>query len=52
MSSPRIPEAPGSIQKGVPLKNLLGQESAECLASNILLVYKSFCQLALADLEP
>ncbi len=56
MSSPQIPQAPKSIQKGVPLKNLLGQEAAECLANNILLVYKdfnakSFCQLALDDLD-
>jgi 3-methyladenine DNA glycosylase AlkC len=56
MSSPQIPQAPKSIQKGVPLKNLLGQEAAECLANNILLVYKdfdakSFCQWALDDIE-
>mgnify|MGYP006072488971 CR=1 FL=1 len=56
MSLPRIPHAPKLIQKGVPLKNLLGKEAAECLANNMLLVYedldaKSFCQLALDSLE-
>jgi 3-methyladenine DNA glycosylase AlkC len=54
---PRIPEAPRSIRKGVPLKELLGTEAVDCLARNILLVYprfeaESFCQSALSGLEP
>lgn len=42
MTMPRIPAAPNSIQKGTPLKDLLGQEAAECLARNISLVYTEF----------
>lgn len=54
---PRIPEAPRSIQKGVPLKHLLGAETIECLAFNIRLVHpdfdgKAFRKLALKGLEP
>ena len=57
MTLPRIPTAPKSIQKGVPLKNLLGQEAAEYLSRNISLVYKNFdsetfCRIALEGLEP
>jgi len=53
----RIPAAPNSIQKGVPLKHLLGSEAIDCLAHNILLVYPpfdehSFRKAALAGLEP
>ncbi len=33
--SPRIPVAPNSIQKGIPLKHLLGAEAIDCLAQNI-----------------
>ena len=56
-ANPRIPAAPKSIEKGTPLKNVLGQEAAECLAYNISLVYPafdraSFCQHALHQLEP
>ena len=54
---PRIPLAPNSIQKGTPLKHLLGSEAVDCLAHNILLVYpqfdeRSFRRAALSGLEP
>ncbi len=57
MTVPRIPDAPKSIQKGKPLKYLLGQEAVDCLARNISLVYtefdgKSFSEDALDGLEP
>ncbi len=39
---PRIPAAPSSIQKGIPLKQLLGPDAIDCLAHNILLVYPRF----------
>ena len=38
----RIPDAPRSIQKGFPLKNVLGLEAVDCLASNISSVYPEF----------
>lgn len=38
----RIPDAPQSIQKGVPLKNVLGLEAVDCLANNIAYVYSEF----------
>jgi 3-methyladenine DNA glycosylase AlkC len=41
-NTPRIPVAPNSIQKGIPLKYLLGAEAVDCLAQNILLVYPKF----------
>ena len=45
------------MQKGIPLKNLLGLEAIDCLAHNILLVYpqfdtESFRRDALNGLEP
>lgn len=54
---PRIPSAPNSIQKGIPLKQLLGSEAVDCLVRNILLVHpqfdeESFRRVALAGLEP
>jgi 3-methyladenine DNA glycosylase AlkC len=54
---PRIPAAPNSIQKGTPLKHVLGSEAVDCLAHNILLVYhqfdeRAFRRAALAGLEP
>jgi len=57
MTPPRIPTAPKSIQKGTPLKYLLGQEAVDCLAYNISLVFtefdtESFCRDALNDIEP
>ncbi len=57
MTTPRIPTAPKSIQKGAPLKYLLGQEAAEYLAHNISLVHAEFdgelfCKQTLDDLEP
>ena len=56
-SIPRIPAAPNSIQKGTPLKHLLGSEAVECLAHNISLVYPQFDAVAfsgaaLDSLEP
>jgi 3-methyladenine DNA glycosylase AlkC len=41
-NTPRIPVAPNSIQKGTPLKHLLGAEAVDCLVQNILLVYPKF----------
>lgn len=54
---PRIPAAPNSIQKGIPLKHVLGSEAVDCLAHNILIAYpqfdeKAFRRAALAGLEP
>lgn len=53
---PRIPDAPRSIQKGVPLKNLLDSAAIECLAMNIQRVHPafdlpSFCSSAFSGLE-
>ena len=52
-----IPAAPKSIQKGTPLKHLLGMEAMDCLSHNILLTYpkfdgEGFRQVALDGLEP
>jgi 3-methyladenine DNA glycosylase AlkC len=57
MHLPHIPVAPNSIQKGIPLKHLLGSEAVDCLAHNITLVYpqfdsRAFRRAALAGLEP
>jgi 3-methyladenine DNA glycosylase AlkC len=54
---PCIPKAPKNIQKGVPLKDLLGVEAIDCLAHNILLVHQqfdetSFRKVALNGLKP
>ncbi len=38
----RIPAAPRAIQKGVPLKHLLGAEAVDCLAGNLASVHASF----------
>lgn len=56
-SSLRIPSAPKAIQKGVPLKHLLGPEAIECLASNISIAFsefdaEAFRSFALDELEP
>jgi 3-methyladenine DNA glycosylase AlkC len=56
-NTPRLPAAPKAIQKGVPLKDLLGVETIDCLAHNIRLVHtqfdaKSFSEEALNGLEP
>lgn len=53
---PRIPDAPRAIQKGVPLKQLLGDKAITCLARNIKLVHSefnanSFRKKALSGLE-
>lgn len=37
-----IPDAPRSIQKGVPLKHLLGREAVDCLAHNLRVVRPTF----------
>jgi 3-methyladenine DNA glycosylase AlkC len=52
----RIPVTPKSIQKGTPLKHLLGTEAVDCLIHNILLSYPNFDadgfrQVAFAGLE-
>ncbi len=52
-----IPAAPKSIQKGVPLKGVLGKNAVECLAGNIASVHpgfdgKRFCRLAQEGLDP
>ncbi|WP_286196006.1 DNA alkylation repair protein [Synechococcus sp. CCAP 1479/9] len=54
---PTIPPAPRSIQKGTPLKHLLGQEAIAYLASNIQYVQPDFpvnrfCDFALTGIEP
>jgi 3-methyladenine DNA glycosylase AlkC len=56
-STPQIPVAPNSIQKGIPLKQLLGIEAVDCLAQNILHVHSQFDaemfrRAALDGLEP
>lgn len=43
---PSIPDAPRSIQKGVPLKQVLGTEAIDCLARNVRLVYPAFEEAA------
>ncbi|MCT0208240.1 DNA alkylation repair protein [Synechococcus sp. CS-1332] len=53
---PTIPPAPRSIQKGTPLKLLLGQEAIECLANNLQTVdagfpASRFCESARTGLE-
>ena len=48
-TSLRIPSAPKSIQKGVPLKHLLGPEAIECLAHNIKTVFPEFDGAAFRD---
>lgn len=41
-TSPRLPSAPHSIQKGVSLAALLDREAIDCLAHNISLVHPDF----------
>lgn len=57
MGELRIPEAPRTLQKGVPLKQVLGPEAIGCLAHNVRLVHSTFdmdafTQQALEGLEP
>jgi 3-methyladenine DNA glycosylase AlkC len=57
MKTARIPSAPKSIQKGVPLKDLLDGAAIDCLAHNVSLVYGDFDVHAFScdarkDLEP
>lgn len=42
MSSPKLPDAPPSIQKGVPLKLLLDKDAVTQLAENLHLAYDKF----------
>jgi len=56
-TSPIIPWAPRAIQKGVPLKNVLGAEVIVYIARNISLFYQAFdsqgfCALAVKGIEP
>jgi 3-methyladenine DNA glycosylase AlkC len=56
-STPRLPSAPGSIQKGSTLKALLDREAVDCLAHNVKLVHPrfdadAFRRTALAGLAP
>jgi 3-methyladenine DNA glycosylase AlkC len=56
-TSPRLPAAPRSIQKGSCLGDLLDREAIDCLAHNIALVHpkfdgKSFQRTALNRLKP
>jgi len=53
----RLPSAPRSIQKGSPLKDVLGEEAVDCLAHNLSLVHAQFDgdgfrKTALDGLEP
>ncbi len=53
----KIPKAPNSIQKGVPLKLILGKEAVSQLAKNLKLVYPAFEQIAfvketMVEIEP
>ncbi|MDN3616805.1 hypothetical protein ACFFUS_10340 [Vibrio gallaecicus] len=54
--SPIIPDAPKAITKGVPLKLLINDPAIECLALNIVYVYRqfnvdAFCTQAKSGLE-
>ena len=54
---PKIPDAPKSIEKGVPLKLLIDKEAIHCLALNIQGVMKSFqvddfFDMAIDGIEP
>lgn len=40
--APRLPAAPHSIRKGVPLADLLGPEAVDCLAHNLRLAWPQF----------
>jgi 3-methyladenine DNA glycosylase AlkC len=56
-SAPRLPSAPGSIQKGSTLKSLLDREAVDCLAHNVTLAHPrfdaaAFRRTALAGLTP
>ena len=44
MKALKVPEAPQSIKKGFPLKEVLGKGAVEQLAENLALVYPSFSQ--------
>lgn len=53
----RLPPAPKTIEKGFPLKSILGQAAVEALAHNITLVYRAFeseyfCHQAMDGLTP
>lgn len=53
----KVPEAPNSIEKGVPLKEVLGKTAIKQLAANLHFVYpdfntNGFIKNALTDIEP
>ncbi len=57
MSVLRIPNAPSSIQKGVPLKLILDKEAIEQLGENLRIVHlpfdkELFVQATMKDIEP
>ncbi len=57
MKFPKIPEAPNSIRKGIPLKTLLDKKAISYLANNIAMHCESFdspgfIKEALKELEP
>ena len=57
MTAFKIPDAPRSIQKGVPLKSVLGRDAIEQMATNFAMVdsrfdKKGFVQESLDGLEP
>ncbi|MDH5680351.1 MAG: DNA alkylation repair protein [Spirochaetota bacterium] len=49
MNQAKIPDAPNTIQKGVPLKLLLDTKAISSLADNISLVYKDFDKMSFID---
>lgn len=48
MKKLKIPDAPNSIQKGVPLKEVLNETAVQQLGENLHYVYESFDQAAFA----
>jgi hypothetical protein len=53
----RIPDAPMTIRKGFPLKNILGRNAVDCLADNLAFGYPGFSgrlfrERAMKSLEP
>jgi 3-methyladenine DNA glycosylase AlkC len=56
-AKPSLPKAPGSIEKGSSLKDLLGKKAVETLAANISLSHTKFSQKefirdSIKDIEP
>ncbi len=57
MEGLKLPSLPNSIQKGVPLKNIMGAETINCIGHNINFVYdefnkESFIEDSLSEIEP